>query len=131
MKTNMVTKTDLSLMATKDDLDQMATKSDLSLMATKDDLEHMATKSDLSLMATKDDLEHMATKSDLEGLATKHDLHYLTKKVDRNFEQIAKNTEHLKKLCVNHKRQEKIIETLSLRSIEHESDLRVLKQVEP
>lgn len=92
---------------------------------------NMVTKTDLSLMATKDDLEHMATKSDPEGLATKHDLHYLTKKVDRNFEQIAKNTEHLKKLCVNHKRQEKIIETLSLRSIEHESDLRVLKQVEP
>src|SRR5699024_10132778 len=101
-----------------------------SLMATKDDLDQMATKSDLTLMATKNDLEHMATKSDLEGLATKHDLHYLTKKVDRNFEQITKNTEHLKKLCVNQKCQEKIIETLSLRSNEHENDLRVIKQVE-
>ncbi|HEX6594332.1 MAG TPA: hypothetical protein VF095_07070 [Bacillota bacterium] len=139
LKTNMATKSDLSSMATKDDIEHMATKSDLSSMATKDDIEHMATKSDLSSMATKDDIEHMATKSDLstlatkddlKGLATKHDLNHLATKIDRNFKQIAKNTEQLKKLCVSYKRQEKIIDTLSLRSIEHESELRVLKQVE-
>src|SRR5699024_2199214 len=101
------------------------------LLATKDELDQMATNSDLSLLATKDELEQMATMYDPEGLSTKHDLHYLTKKVDKNFEQIAKIMKHLQKMCVNHKRQEKIIETLSLRSIEHDSDLRVLKQVEP
>ncbi|MEN1967523.1 hypothetical protein WMZ97_05525 [Lentibacillus sp. N15] len=96
-------------------------------MASKDDLAAMASKDDLAAMASKNDLDQMATKDDLNSLATKSDLVELERKIDRNHKQIAKNTESLHTLTKDFPRHEKIIETLSLRSNEHDSEIRALK----
>lgn len=69
-------------------------------------------------IATKDDIQQVLNKID-ESNAN----------IDRNFEQIAFNTEQLSDLSRNHERQEKTLETLALRSIEYESELRTLKHV--
>lgn len=123
---NMATKEDLASVATKEDLNNMVTKEDLASMASKSDLNHMATKDDLASMASKSDLDHMATKDNLVPI--KDDLDELKRTVNRNYEQIALNSETLDALVQSNHRHEKIIETLSLRSNEHESDIRILKQ---
>ncbi|WP_199794662.1 hypothetical protein [Lentibacillus sp. Marseille-P4043] len=113
----------------KDIKSNMAMKRDLEYMATKDDLSSMATKDDLSSMATKKDIESMATKDDLSSMATKKDIESMAKQIDRNFEQIVRNSEKLNDLSNNQNRHEKILETLSVRSIEQEGKIRNLKQV--
>jgi len=92
----------------------------LSSMATKDDLIGMASKDDLSGLATKDNIENLA--ANVQHLETK--LNENGNKIDRNFKQIANNTEQLHELNSNSVRLEKIMETLSIRSIEQEGRIR-------
>lgn len=100
--------------ATKQDLENMVTKEDLKAMATKQDLENMATREDLKAMATKQDLENMATKQDLKMIQ----------------QAVLETNEIVKNIEANQKRQERILDVLSKRSIEHEAqitDLRCVK----
>ncbi len=83
---------------------------------------NMVAKDDLKYMATKDDLKSMATKDDMEQIEMK--LNRNSEQNNRNFNQIVRNTEHLSDLFESKKRQERILEILSLRSIEQESELR-------
>nr|WP_039938854.1 repeat-containing protein [Anoxybacillus gonensis] len=119
---NMATKEDLKAMATKQDLENMATKEDLKAMATKQDLENMATKEDLKAMATKQDLENMATKEDLKAMATKQDLKMIQ-------QAVLETNEIVKNIEANQKRQERILDVLSKRSIEHEAQITDLRYV--
>ncbi len=73
---------DLSLLATKNDLERFATKADLERFAAKADLEQFATKADLERFATKADLERFATKADLERFATKSEMAHLATKAE-------------------------------------------------
>jgi hypothetical protein len=84
----------------------------------------MASKEDLNRMATKDDIAGMATKEDIQRLETKMNEHDY--KIDRNFQQIATNAEKLHEFSANSVRLEKIMETLSIRSIEQEGKIRNL-----
>ncbi|MGY0691998.1 hypothetical protein ACW2QC_04295 [Virgibacillus sp. FSP13] len=70
-----------------------------------------------SSMAMKRDLEYMATKDALSSMATKKDLESMANQIDRNFKQIVRNSEKLNDISDNQNRHEKILETLSVRSI--------------
>ncbi|MBP1971406.1 tRNA(Phe) wybutosine-synthesizing methylase Tyw3 [Virgibacillus natechei] len=70
-------------------------------------------------MATKHDLESFATKDYIDQVETR-----LSEKIDRNSNQIVRNTEHLNDLSESRKRHDKILEILSLRSIEQEGALK-------
>lgn len=50
----------------------------------------------------------------------------VNEKLNRNFKQIVQNSENITAVTLNNERQNKILETLALRSIEHESELRKL-----
>ncbi|GAB3794352.1 hypothetical protein [Virgibacillus kimchii] len=106
----------------------MATKDDIKNMATKDDIKNMATKDDLAGMASKYDFDNMATKDDIQRLETKLDDH--DGKIDRNFKQIAANSEKLQEYNTKNDRLEKIMETLSIRSIEQEGKIRNMRPAE-
>ena len=74
-KTELISTLQEMNLATKDDLlaterklrTELVSKSDLTSMATKEDIKNMATKSDLTSMATKEDIKNMATKDDLKN----------------------------------------------------------------
>ncbi|WP_181519631.1 hypothetical protein [Anoxybacillus ayderensis] len=74
-------------------------------------------------MATKQDLENMVTKEDLKAMATKQDLKMIQ-------QAVLETNEIVKNIEANQKRQERILDVLSKRSIEHEAqitDLRCVK----
>lgn len=62
----------------------------------------------------------------LDGIETS--LETIEKKIDGISNQVAKNSEQLTMLTESQNRQEKILETLALRSIEHETELRNLRR---
>ena len=71
----------------------------------------------------------MATKDDLKKMATKSDLGELGEKIDRNHKQIVLNTEKLEQVTQKTDRHEKILESLSLRSNEQESEIRAIRHI--
>ncbi|WP_163151218.1 hypothetical protein [Anoxybacillus sp. MB8] len=91
-------------------------------VASKQDLENMATKEDLKAMATKQDLENMATKEDLKAMASKQDLKMIQ-------QAVLETNEIVKNIEANQKRQERILDVLSKRSIEHEAQITDLRYV--
>lgn len=59
---------------------------------------------------------------DIESnMATKEDVARIEKKLDATFEQVAKSAEVINDLAERQERHERILEVLSLRSIEQES----------
>lgn len=73
----------------------------------------------------------MATKNELKeiksNMATKKDLGKIEDKLDGITRQVVGNSELIAKLSNSLDRQERILQTLALRSIEQESELRAKK----
>ncbi|AXM89283.1 hypothetical protein CI793_01100 [Anoxybacillus ayderensis] len=73
-------------------------------------------------VATKQDLENMVTKEDLKAMATKQDLKMIQ-------QAVLETNEIVKNIEANQKRQERILDVLSKRSIEHEAQITDLRYV--
>ncbi|MBP3039529.1 hypothetical protein J9303_08515 [Bacillaceae bacterium Marseille-Q3522] len=87
--------------------------------------------------ATKNDLERLeaAAKKDMGRLETK--IERIEPKIDIISKQVVSNSEQLTELSLNQKlliqceqRQDKILETLAIRSLEQETDIRELKRMQ-
>ena len=79
---DVVTKEDIKLLTTKEDLIHVTKKEDIKLLTTKDDLIHVTKKEDLRLLTTKEDLVSLAKKTDVLGLVNRNDLIHIASKED-------------------------------------------------
>lgn len=117
IKTDMVIKADLESMATKEDIKRIDKKLD----------EHSRMMNHNNELITRN-FKQIAHNSEL--IDRNYDqIKQNSDKADRNFSQAGHNAEKLNNLSDSFKQQERIIETLSLRSIEQEGKLRTIKQV--
>ncbi|MFD2759975.1 hypothetical protein [Lentibacillus juripiscarius] len=94
----------------------MATKEDINYV--KKDIEQL----DGSVNYIQGDIKQI--KGNIKQLEEKIDQN--AEGIDRNFSQVALNSEKLHCLYKSSERQDKSLETLALRSIEHETKLRNL-----
>ena len=85
---NIVTRQDLTALATKQDLTELPTRTDLAEFATKQDLAELPTMANLAecatrQFATKQDLAELPTMANLAECATRQDLAELPTKQDQ------------------------------------------------